>query len=170
MGCDTGPGGDPCAHAFRLASTLRRTGVLRVCGPSSTTKIVEGCAPGYEQLLIDLQLALGPDRKPLLIGIDGREGVGKTSLSSWFAWQLGMPVIHLDLFLKQSEVPAPVTRRTADLDRCIKARGKRPFIVEGVFLLDAMEELERSVDPDLMKAYLSRRAPTDLANFKLRAY
>jgi hypothetical protein len=64
--------------------------------------------PLYERLLTDLWLALGPDRKPLVIGIDGREGTGKTSLSNWLAWQLGMPVIHLDLFLEASEVPGPI--------------------------------------------------------------
>lgn len=156
-------------------------------------------SPELERLLVYLQLALGPDRKPLLIGVDGREGVGKTSLSNWLAWQLGMPVIHLDLFLRQSEVLAPVTRCTADLDRCIKARGKRPFVVEGVLLLDALEEVERPADflifveeqaaistrsridadlvdtrefslPNQVKAYLSRRASADRANFKLKAY
>jgi uridine kinase len=162
-------------------------------------RLLKIASPEYERLLINLQSALGPDRKPLLIGVDGREGVGKTSLSSWLAWQLGMPVIHLDLFLKQNEVPAPVIRRTTDLDRCIKARGRRPLIVEGVLLLDALEEVGPSadflvfvaeqaavstrnrVDPDLIdtrefslpnqvKAYLSRRAPADRANFKLKVY
>jgi len=155
--------------------------------------------PEYEKLLIEIQSALGPDRKPLLIGVDGREGAGKTSVSSWLAWQLGMPVIHLDLFIKQNGVPAPVVRRTADLDRCIKARGERPLIVEGVLLLDALGEVERSPDflifveeqaaistrnridadlidtrefslPNQVKAYHSRRSPADRANFKLRAY
>jgi uridine kinase len=182
----------PCEGLACYASAVPRR-------PQEETGLLKVAPPEYEQLLIDLQLALGPDRKPHLIGIDGREGVGKTSLSSWLAWQLRMPVIHLDLFLKQNEVPAPVTRRTVDLDRCIKARSKRPFIVEGVLLLDAMEELDGSVDflifveeqaaistrsridadlldtrefslPNQVKAYLTRRAPGDMANFKLRAY
>jgi dephospho-CoA kinase len=89
----------------------------------------------YERLLTTLYGALGPDRRPLLIGIDGSEGAGKTSLSNWLAWQLGMPAIHLDLFVIQSYTPAPIARRVADLDRCIKARGDRPLIVEGVLLL-----------------------------------
>jgi hypothetical protein len=46
--------------------------------------------PEYETLLTKLSAALGPDRKPLLISIDGREGAGKTSLSNWLAWQLGI--------------------------------------------------------------------------------
>ncbi|WP_194392036.1 hypothetical protein [Bradyrhizobium sp. CCBAU 51765] len=153
----------------------------------------------YESLLAVLWSALGPDRKPLLIGIDGREGAGKTSLSNWLAWQLGMPVIHLDLFLKSSEAPGPIARRIAELDRCIKARGDRPLIVEGAFLLDALNEVGRSpdflifvevdcapsapgsadsdvVDPrefslaNQVLAYLARCTPLNRANFKLKVH
>lgn len=160
---------------------------------------VKVSTPQYESLLAVLWSALGPDRKPLLIGIDGREGTGKTSLSNWLAWQLGLPVIHLDLFLKPSEVPGPIARHVVELDRCIKARGSRPLIVEGVFLLDALNEVGRSpdflifvekecapskpgnVDSDLVDprefslanqaiAYLARCAPLNRANFKLKAY
>jgi hypothetical protein len=156
--------------------------------------------PEYETLLTKLSAALGPDRKPLLIGIDGREGAGKTSLSNWLAWQLGIPAIHLDLFVIQSEIPAPIERRVADLDRCIKARGDRPFIVEGVLLLDALDEVGRSPDflifvneqpapstrvrpPDSdlidtrefslgnqVTAYFSRRSPADHAAFRLKGF
>lgn len=150
----------------------------------------------YDQLLATLCRAIGPDRKPLLIGVDGREGTGKSSLSSWLAWQLGMPVIHLDLFRAPSEA---VTYRAADLGRCIQARGNRPLIVEGVLLLDALAGIGRSPDflifleeqpdptrtrpPDSdlvdtrelslanqVQAYFSRRSPADLADFKLKGF
>lgn len=154
----------------------------------------------YEKLLTALHSALGPDRRPLLVGIDGRGGAGKTSLSCWLAWQLGVPAIHLDLFLKQNEVPAPIERRAADLGRCLKARGDRPLIVEGVLLLDALDEVGRHPDilifveeqpvvstrmrpPDSdlidtrefslanqVAAYLSRRSPADRADFKLKGF
>lgn len=152
----------------------------------------------YESLLTILCAALGPDRRPLLIGIDGREGTGKTSLSNWLAWQLGMPAIHLDLFLIQSEIPAPIERRVSDLDRSLKARGNRPLIVEGVLLLDALDEVGRSPDflifvdeqpstrarpPDSdlidtrefslsnqVTAYFSRRSPADSAAFRLKGF
>jgi hypothetical protein len=55
-------------------------------------------------------------------------------------------VIHVDPFLKPSEVPGPLARRIVDLDRCIKARGNRPLIVEGVFLLETLNEVGRSPD------------------------
>jgi hypothetical protein len=99
----------------------------------------------YENLLKTLCAALGPDRKPLLIGIDGEAGMGKTSLSNWLTWPRHA-AIHLDLFLIQSELPASIERRVSDLDRCFKARGHRPLIVEGVLLLDALDEVGRSAD------------------------
>jgi hypothetical protein len=156
--------------------------------------------PEYDGLLTKVLSALGPDWKPLLVGIDGREGTGKTSLSNWLAWQLGMPAIHLDLFLNQSEIPAPIQWRVSDLDRCIKARGDRPLIVEGVLLLDALDQVGRSPDflifvdeqpapltrvrpPDFnlidtrefslgnqVTAYFSRRSPADRADFRLKGF
>jgi hypothetical protein len=149
-------------------------------------------SPDYENLLTALQAA-----KPLLIGIDGKENVGKTPLSNWLGWQLDLPVIHLDLFLiKGGPNSAPIGRRVADLCRCIEARGKRPLIVEGVFLLDALDEIGRSPDflifvdeqpepsirpPDAdlvdefslgnqVAAYLARRLPADRANFGLLGF
>jgi uridine kinase len=71
--------------------------------------------PGSEELLRRLKDALGPDRKPLLIAIDGPDGVGKSSLASWLAWQLGMPTVHLDLYLIR---PSRTLKwMTAEVDR-----------------------------------------------------
>jgi uridine kinase len=53
-------------------------------------------------LLKTLQRKLGPDRFPLIVGIDGRWGAGKSSLASWLAWQLGMPSVHLDLYIEHA--------------------------------------------------------------------
>jgi 2-phosphoglycerate kinase len=53
--------------------------------------------PGSEKLLEQVLEHLGPKRAPLLIAIDGADGVGKSSLASWLAWQIGAPAIHLDL-------------------------------------------------------------------------
>ncbi len=38
--------------------------------------------PTYRELLAQVTAALGPERKPILIGIDGRDGEGKTTASS----------------------------------------------------------------------------------------
>jgi ATPase family protein associated with various cellular activities (AAA) len=89
-----------------------------------------------------------PDRRPLLIGIDGPDGVGKSSLASWLCWQLEMPSIHLDLYLVPDSKPQQW--RTNDLERVIQTRidKSKPVIVEGVLLLDALDKIGRP--PDLL--------------------
>jgi pantothenate kinase-related protein Tda10 len=46
-----------------------------------------------------------PNRRPLLIGIDGLDGSGKSSLAAWLSWQLEMPAIHLDVYVVQNSDP-----------------------------------------------------------------
>ena len=55
--------------------------------------------PRSVELLYRVKEALTPNRRPLLIVIDGADGMGKSSLASWLAWQLGMPAVQLDLFI-----------------------------------------------------------------------
>jgi uridine kinase len=151
----------------------------------------------YSELRERISQALGPCRRPILIGFDGRDGHGKTSAANWLAWQFGMPAISLDLFLRRSESESAVSWRTDHLARCLKARGAKPIIVEGVLLLDALAAVEkspdylvfvektepprirdRSQDDDLtdprefalcnqISRYFERRSPASCANFKL---
>jgi adenylate kinase family enzyme len=96
--------------------------------------------PRSDELLSRLKQALTPDRLPLLIAIDGADGVGKSSLASWLAWQLGMPAVQLDLYLTSLE---PVRWLVADLRRAISRRlnSGRPVIVDGVIVLDALDQI-----------------------------
>ena len=56
-------------------------------------------------------------RRPLLIGIDAKVGLGKSSLAAWLSWQLEMPAIHLDACLiRDSE---PLAWRLDDLRRVV---------------------------------------------------
>jgi uridine kinase len=89
---------------------------------------------------------LGLDRRAILIGVDGRDDHGKTSAASWLAWQFGMPALHLDLFSELHEFENAMGWRSSDLARCVKARGKRPLIIEGVLLLDALATIDRRPD------------------------
>jgi uridine kinase len=101
--------------------------------------------PRSNELLDRIRQALTPNRLPLLIAIDGADGIGKSSLASWLAWQLGMPAIQLDLYLTSLQ---PVQWLTADLRRAISHRLERgcPVIVDGVLVLDAVDQIGRNAD------------------------
>ena len=88
--------------------------------------------PRSVELLDRVQTALTLNRLPLLIAVDGMDGVGKSSLASWLAWQTGMPTVHLDLFITSLQ---PIQWLTADLKRVVDLRldRRRPVIVEGVY-------------------------------------
>ena len=107
--------------------------------------------PGSEALLQEIDERLGPDRSPLLIAVDGEDGVGKSSLASWLAWQLGVPTVHLDLFVIQDR--HPLQWRTGDLQRAVATRldphgtaPGRPLVIEGVMLLAALSGIGRKPD------------------------
>jgi hypothetical protein len=108
-----------------------------------------------------------------------------------------MPAIYLDLFADFYEFERAMDWRYYDLARCVKARGNRPMIVEGVLLLDALAAIgrapdylvfvkklepqrsrDRGMDDDLddprpfaltnqVSRYFQRRDPLTLAKFRL---
>jgi hypothetical protein len=139
--------------------------------------------PGSEELLCRVREALTPNRLPVLIAIDGADGCGKSSLASWLAWQLGMPAVQLDLYLTSLH---PIKWLETELARIIAHRldNGRPIIVDGVCILDALNNLGReagflifvtggyeqsSLVPQVA-AYRSRRRPDEMANFKIDGY
>jgi len=110
--------------------------------------------PRSVALLEEVQGRLGPNRLPLLIAIDGAGGVGKSSLASWLAWQLGAPAIYLDLYVIRGS--HPLRWRTEDLRRGVNARlidHAAPLVIEGVMVLDALAAIDRK--PDFL-VYLER--------------
>jgi uridine kinase len=104
----------------------------------------------YRNLRASIRGALGfpQEHRPLLIGIDGLDGSGKTSLAAWLSWQLEMPAVHLDLYIVRDS--SPLQFRTNDLKDALDARAaqKRPVIVEGILLLKVLGEIGRA--PDLL--------------------
>jgi hypothetical protein len=85
------------------------------------------------------------ERGPILIGVDGVDGAGKTSFATWLAWQFGMKVVHLDLYVIKSR--RPIEWRADDLARTIEARlgnGGRPLVVEGILLLQALSHIGKA--------------------------
>ena len=139
--------------------------------------------PRSEALLRAVQEALGPSRRPLLIAIDGADGVGKSSLASWLAWQLELPAVHLDLYLTRDS--EQLRWRKEELAHVIRERidlGK-PIIVEGVLVLDALNEIARCADflifirgqgghglTRQISDYYSRLRPEANAHFTLQGF
>ena len=141
--------------------------------------------PSYVDLRARVEDALGaPTWRPILIGIDGANGTGKSSAASWLAWQFGMPVIHLDFYVVRGS--RPLKWLNEEVARLIGGRldeAKRSIIVEGVLLLDALAAAKRKADflifvegePEgrslepLIKGYFERRRPRSRADFCLPA-
>lgn len=88
----------------------------------------------YERLRQDL-VALVPNGNPLLIGVDGLNGSGKTHLANWIGWQFGIPALHLDLYNNHPGWLAGELARAAR----IQLDHNYSVVVEGVRLLDALE-------------------------------
>src|SRR5258705_4930842 len=97
--------------------------------------MIKSLLPRSHELLQELQKRLGPSRSPLLIGIDGADGVGKSSLASWLAWQLGMPTVHLDFYLIHGS--EPLAWMVKEIDRMIGQRidWERPMIIAWTYPL-----------------------------------
>jgi len=58
--------------------------------------------PKHRETLHFVKKIIYPWRK-LTIGIDGVDGVGKSPLARFLSWQLGMPSVETDMFLKKGE-------------------------------------------------------------------
>ena len=83
----------------------------------------------------------------LTIGIDGVDGVGKSPLARFLSWQLGMPSVETDMFLKKGETFPSL--RYNELKNLVDFRHSldRPIIIEGLYLLEVLDHLE--IDPEI---------------------
>jgi hypothetical protein len=121
---------------------------------------------------------LGPQRKPLIISIDGWPGSGKSTFSGWLGWQLAAETIHLDMFLLGNGR----LEFSDDLARLICDRPRRnlPVIVEGCGVDKALEKVDRPADfkifvtetnnsasPVRYKSYFSGDKRREAADFHL---
>jgi uridine kinase len=106
----------------------------------------------YLELRTSIRGALGfpNERRGLLIGIDGVDGSGKSSVASWLSWQLEMPAVHLDIYIVEES--DQITWKFDDIARALdgaqkaQRQSKRPVIVESVLLLHVLEKLGRQPD------------------------
>jgi hypothetical protein len=116
--------------------------------------------PKYLDVRNRIRDALGfpKERRPLLIGLDGLDGAGKSSLAAWLSWQLEMPAINLDLFIIRDTEPLAfrIDHLKAAVDSCLGMG--RPVIVEGVTLLDVLDGI--GLRPDFL-VFVEKRDRND---------
>ena len=94
-------------------------------------KVVEGLTPLMHGL------------PGIIVTIDGRDGVGKTTLGRYLAWHFNVTLIETDLFL----IPAQdyLIHLDDQVNRIIERRITipRPVVVEGVAMRQLMKRINR---------------------------
>ena len=82
----------------------------------------------------------------VIVTIDGRDGVGKTTLGRYLAWYFNVTLIETDLFL----IPAHdyLIHLDDQINRIIERRitSPLPVIAEGVSMLQVMKRINRIPD------------------------
>jgi uridine kinase len=121
----------------------------------------------------------------LIVTIDGRDGVGKTTLGRYLAWHFNVTLVETDLFLipaqdhlihLDDQINCIIERRIATL--------RLPVIVEGISMLQLMKRLSRVPDFSIyvtnplhsgsrlldrrLSAYEAAFAPFAIANIALK--
>jgi uridine kinase len=105
----------------------------------------------------------------IIVTIDGRDGVGKTTLGRYLAWYFNVTLIETDLFV----IPAQdyLIHLDDQVNRIIERRlaTPAPVIVEGVAMLQLMKRIHRVPDFSL---YVLRpgHASSPLMAKRLAAY
>jgi uridine kinase len=108
--------------------------------------------PCYRRI-VDAMSPVIRDVPGALVTIDGREGVGKTTLGRFLAWTFNVTLIETDLFL------IPTRDHHIHLDdqvnRIIERRltTPAPVIAEGIAILQLMKRIHRTPDYSI---YLTR--------------
>jgi len=94
-------------------------------------------------------------RRGVIVTIDGRDGVGKTTLGRYLAWHFNVTLVETDLFL----IPTRdyLIHLDDQINRIIERRiaSRRSVIVEGISLLQMMQRINRVPD---FSIYVTNRA------------
>jgi len=105
----------------------------------------------------------------VIVTVDGRDGVGKTTLGRYLAWHFNVTLIETDLFL----IPARdhLIHLDDQVNRIIERRitSPRPVIIEGISMLQLMKRIHRV--PDFSIYVINpRHAGSKLLAQRLSAY
>jgi|GEM_PF-2582180 len=90
---------------------------------------------------------------PVIVGIDGMNGTGKSHLAHCIGCNFMVPVINIDLFVGEvtesykNAVAFEIMRRPIERYK----KNKRTFVIEGILLLEILKEI--NVVPDILIYY-----------------
>jgi uridine kinase len=101
--------------------------------------------PAYLQV-VDALTPLMRKPRGVIVTIDGRDGVGKTTLGRYLAWHFNVTLIETDLFL----IPTRdyLIHLDDQVNRIVERRvtSRLPVIVEGISMLGLMKRIHRVPD------------------------
>jgi hypothetical protein len=98
-----------------------------------------------------------------LIAIDGRSGVGKTTLGRYLAWRFNISLVESDLFLIPNRGGLVYLKEAMSHAIAGRLQTPRPVIVEGVAIRRLLAEL--SLKPDYT-IYVSSRDASDISSLR----
>jgi uridine kinase len=108
-----------------------------------------GATPTVLPAYLKVVEALTPIMRGLpgvIVTIDGRDGVGKTTLGRYLAWHFNVTLIETDLFLIPTQ--DHLIHLDDQINRIIERRitSSLPVIVEGISMLQLMKRIHRIPD------------------------
>jgi uridine kinase len=101
---------------------------------------------------------LMPDRPRVVIGFDGMNGVGKSTLARKLAPLLGATVISLDNHLNKNRGAYVPCIRCQEVTAALRASGKRVVIVDGICLRAVAERCGFAIDVHIYIKQVSKES------------